>query len=366
MDYKICVYAICKNEEKFVDIWLNSVMEADYIVVLDTGSTDNTYKLLRSDPRITRCEQKEINPWRFDVARNEALKLVPKDADILVSVDLDEVFVPGWTNIIRCFWQDDTERMLYKYAWSSDKDGNPLLVFVYDKIHCNNFHWVFPCHEVLARNGDNALIAEHQNHVKYLDQIILFHYPDQEKSRSNYLSLLQLRYEENPEECYSSYLLGREYLHYNQYDEAIKYFDITLNLKDIQYHKEIEQICLRYKGDCYRGKGELLEALFCYLKYINTDATYIEPYEHIAEIYNQIGMPHIALGYCKQALEKCYRHNDWSEEEKSFKENIWDIMAYSYMLLNDKENAINYCLRALSMAPNDERLLSNYNKLLQL
>ena len=39
---KICVYAICKNEEKFVDKWLESMSEADYIVVLDTGSTDNT------------------------------------------------------------------------------------------------------------------------------------------------------------------------------------------------------------------------------------------------------------------------------------------------------------------------------------
>ena len=40
--YKVCVYAICKNEEKFVDRWYNSMKEADQIFVLDTGSTDNT------------------------------------------------------------------------------------------------------------------------------------------------------------------------------------------------------------------------------------------------------------------------------------------------------------------------------------
>ena len=27
--YKVCVYAICKNEEKFVDRWINSMKEAD-------------------------------------------------------------------------------------------------------------------------------------------------------------------------------------------------------------------------------------------------------------------------------------------------------------------------------------------------
>ena len=53
---KICVYAICKNEEKFVDKWLESMSEADYIVVLDTGSTDNTYNLLKNDTRVTKVE----------------------------------------------------------------------------------------------------------------------------------------------------------------------------------------------------------------------------------------------------------------------------------------------------------------------
>ena len=32
--YHICVYAICKNEEKFVDRWMDSMSEADSIVVL--------------------------------------------------------------------------------------------------------------------------------------------------------------------------------------------------------------------------------------------------------------------------------------------------------------------------------------------
>ena len=34
---KICVYAICKNESQFVDRWVDSMQEADEIVVLDTA-----------------------------------------------------------------------------------------------------------------------------------------------------------------------------------------------------------------------------------------------------------------------------------------------------------------------------------------
>ena len=43
--YKICVYAIAKNESKFVKRWMESMSEADMVVVLDTGSTDDTAKL---------------------------------------------------------------------------------------------------------------------------------------------------------------------------------------------------------------------------------------------------------------------------------------------------------------------------------
>ena len=69
--YKISVYAISKNEEKFVDRWMDSVSEADEIIVLDTGSTDNTVKKLKK--RGAKVKVKKINPWRFDVARNESL-----------------------------------------------------------------------------------------------------------------------------------------------------------------------------------------------------------------------------------------------------------------------------------------------------
>ena len=47
-NYHVCVYAICKNEAKFARRWMDSMSEADDIVVLDTGSTDGTPELLRS------------------------------------------------------------------------------------------------------------------------------------------------------------------------------------------------------------------------------------------------------------------------------------------------------------------------------
>ena len=87
---KICVYAICKNEQAFAERWMASMGEADAVYVLDTGSTDDTVaKLTALGAQVT---VERIDPWRFDTARNHSLALVPEDATFASA--------PIWT---RCF-----------------------------------------------------------------------------------------------------------------------------------------------------------------------------------------------------------------------------------------------------------------------
>lgn len=95
---KICVYAIAKNEEQFVDRWMDSMAEADWVCVLDTGSTDRTVEKLADRGAIV-CRE-IIKPWRFDAARNRSMELIPPDTDVCVCTDLDEVFRPGWRKLL--------------------------------------------------------------------------------------------------------------------------------------------------------------------------------------------------------------------------------------------------------------------------
>ena len=149
----IVVYAICKNEEQFVDRWMDSMGEADRVVVLDTGSTDGTVRRLRE--RGAEVTEEIVSPWRFDTARNRSLELVDPDAEICVCTDLDEVFHPGWREALERAWRPGASQAAYRYTWSFTPDGGEGVVFWSEKIHSRRgWRWVHPVHEVLQWTGE--------------------------------------------------------------------------------------------------------------------------------------------------------------------------------------------------------------------
>ena len=112
---KIAVSAISKNEEQFVHRFCDSARDADLICIADTGSTDATVARAIECGAVVHdiC----ISPWRFDLARNAAIALLPRDIDIVISLDLDEVLEPGWREEIERVWQGNTTRLRYKFDW---------------------------------------------------------------------------------------------------------------------------------------------------------------------------------------------------------------------------------------------------------
>ena len=104
---------------------MDSISEADNVYVLDTGSTDKTVAKLKKRGAIVKTEV--ISPWRFDVARNKSLELVPEDTDICVCMDIDEVIEPGWREVLEKLWDDNITRLRYNYNWSFDDYGNPAV-----------------------------------------------------------------------------------------------------------------------------------------------------------------------------------------------------------------------------------------------
>ena len=349
--YKISVYAISKNEEKNVKQWYESMKEADEIIVLDTGSTDETVKLLRDCEKVIVYEQ-EISPWRFDVARNLSLSYVSSDCDICVCTDLDERFEPNWRKAIEKYWQEGATRGRYLYNWNFDKFGKPGISFYINKIHTrNNYLWINPVHEILSPlNGENEIL---------IPEIILNHYQDYTKSRASYLPLLEMSVKENPNNDRNTHYLGREYMYYKEYDKAIEILHRHLKLPNSTW-KDERCASMRYIAFCYFNKGFIEEAVMWYQKAI-LEAPYLrEPFFDLGYLYYSMKDYVNSEKYLKKALKINNKSYTYINEEKAWNETIYDLLSYSCYQNKKYKEAYRYIKRALKINNKDERLLNNF------
>ena len=83
------------------------------------------------------------------------------------------------------------------------------------------------------------------------DEITLKHYPDDKKSRSSYLPLLELAVKEEPDNDRNMHYLGREYMYYGRYEEAINTLKKHLNMESATWKAE-RCASLRFISRCYR------------------------------------------------------------------------------------------------------------------
>ena len=349
--YKVCVYAICKNEEKFVDRWVDSMNEADEIYVLDTGSSDNTVNKLKE--RGVNVKVEVISPWRFDVARNKSLELVPTDFAICVCTDLDEEFVPGWRKKLESIWDDSTTRLAYNYNWRLDENNNPIVNFYIEKIHSrNNYTWTHPVHEVLTYIGNNT------ENKKTTDFITLNHYPDDTKSRGSYLPLLELSVKESPEDDRNVHYLGREYMYYGKWNESIDTLIKHLSLPTATW-KDERCASMRFIARCYTNLNRFDEARMWLDKAIE-EAPYLrDPYIEMALLEYKFSDWKKVEYYCLKALKIKTHTKSYINEPFSWDYTPYDLLSLSYFYQKKYNLALDNVNLALELNPKDERLLNN-------
>lgn len=346
---KIYVYAICKNEANFVDRWVQSIKDADGIYVLDTGSTDNTVNKLKEHN--VHVFEYQITPWRFDVARNLSLSLVPTDADVCICLDLDEIMEPNWREVIEKIWNDNITRLRYIYNWYIDEDGNPQITYYAEKIHKrNNFHWIHPVHEILKYEMP-------ENQLK-TDELVINHYPDRTKSRSSYLPLLELSVKENPTNDRNMHYLGREYMYYERWQEAIDTLIKHLDLKSATW-KDERCASMRFIARSYKNLGRYFEAEKWLERAISEASHLRDPYVELALLkYDQEDWQNV-IKYCHEALKITSNQKTYINEVSSWNETINDLLSLAYYATNDLEKAIENAQIALSINPNNERIKHN-------
>lgn len=352
MPLKICVYAISKNEEKFVERFCESAKQADLILITDTGSTDNTVEVAKKCGAVVHeiC----VTPFRFDLARNASLALLPKDLDVCVMMDMDEVLEEGWREEIEKLWVPGTTRMQYVFDWGQGHLFNAA------KIHARHgYFWHHPCHEypVVDARIQEVLVAT--------PKLLISHYPDASKSRGQYLDLLALSIKEDPHCPRNAFYFARELYYYGQWDEAIKQLDRYLALPGATWYHE-RCYAMRTKGLCFEAKGDIANAESWMLKAAAEAPDTREPWLLLADLYRKLGRWAECYAMAKRALSLTMRELVYTCEPASWGMRPYDLASLGAWYIGLHEEALELNAKAMEFEPNDERLKANQELMLAL
>lgn len=356
---KVSVYAICKNEETFARRWMESMSEADEVVVLDTGSSDHTAEILQElGAKVTKDA---IIPWRFDTARNRSLDLVSMDTDICVCTDLDEVFHPGWRKLLEDAWQPGTGQASYRYTWSFNSDGSEEVVFWCQKIHARkNYRWTHPVHEVLTWVGPGAAKP-----IVTIDGIQLDHHPDPNKSRGQYLPLLELSVKEDPDDDRNVHYLGREYFFYHRWEECIATLMHHLSMPTATW-KDERSASMRYIAKSCLMLGDSQQSRNWYLQAIAEAPHLREPYMDLAQMLYESQEWDGVLYFTECALSITQRPRSYICEAAPWGSLPHDLRCMAFYHTGRPLQALEEARLALTLEPENSRLQGNVTLLEQI
>lgn len=291
---KIAVYAISKDEELNVEGFMKSIGECP-VYVLDTGSSDDTVSMLKKHGAFV--SQKDIKPWRFDVARNEALSLVPDDVDICVSLDLDERIESGWKEKLLKEWDGSIGDCRFIDSWQDDEKKVPAVTSRRTRIHSrHSCVWVNSVHELLSLKDDAK--------EKFCSLSLTVEHHQLEKDR-NYKFLLKEIVKSEPENPRAWVQLGYEYQQEENFIEAIAAYKSAIsvfmkqntrvtNLKAAQIWISIAQ--------CYFALKNIDEAVRSFLHAVAADPSCREAWTHLSHIALQLGNAPLAYGASVTAI----------------------------------------------------------------
>lgn len=345
---KIAVYSISKNEEKFVERWIKSAEEADYIVLADTGSTDKTVELAKKYEPKVQVYNIYISPWRFDLARNASLALLPADADICICLDVDEVLVPGWRAEIEKLWNiEKTTRLRYGFDWGHG------IVFQYEKIHARKgYRWHHPCHEYPVPDGRIKEV------YAQTDKVLVKHLADPTKSRSQYMGLLELSVKEDPKCPRNAFYYARELTFNRRWAEAR---DALIRYLDMPEANWLNERCyaMRLLGQSFDNLGKPAEALKWYRRAC-AEAPYTrEPWVDLATACHHRKLWHECYSAAQNALAITDKAKVYTCDPTAWGSKPYDMAALAAYNLGLYDKALLYGREAVALEPNDKRLQSN-------
>ena len=192
---------------------LNSVKEADEIIVVDTGSDDDTCKIVREMklPNLILSEGEYKWNDHFAEARNFVKNKT--SGDWVLSIDADNYLEEGGIEKIRSYIEK---------AEKEKADSVEYTVLSVPYNHTHKLPWIFKKSCNWKYRVHNVL--EHKKRITSGITVYAEYSPAHKKDPDRALRILKKQLEEYPGDPRTLYYLAREYYYRKEYDTAIDMF----------------------------------------------------------------------------------------------------------------------------------------------
>ncbi|NLM75576.1 MAG: tetratricopeptide repeat protein [Clostridiaceae bacterium] len=258
------VYSFFKDHKDYILSFLNSIKNADQIILCNAGSNDGTLDLIESyikeNPDVNiRIVPVHICPWRYDDVRNIGLALMSPSIDLCLCLDVEETLVPDWRNILNRYYNPKCTKYLY---YAQIDQGNTAEIVQKDRIHRNRgCFWKYPVfEELIFKDTEKTVLIPHVI-IKQKENI----------DRNEIIPLLKRYIKEHPSSWIPLWRLAQAFMEKGRYPEANNALEKALQLdkcNKAQVYTLKAQICAE------QNLSE--QALFYYDKALSYKDTYEE------------------------------------------------------------------------------------------
>lgn len=340
---KISLCMITWNEEELLPAAVMSADGlADQVVVVDTGSTDDTVGVAQ---RLGTKVLTGADRYHKGDARNMALDAATGDWCVILDAD-EKIADPEG---LRAFLETTDAQAIYIKLAYVDGGGNYTLS--YSQMRCwrhGAYRYKYRAHEIpLPTSGWGKQVYT---------EFIWEHRPSVDRVwKSDYtLKRLLLDVDENPHIPRPIYYLGRQYMYRREWNEAVKWLEKFVGTS-AAYDKADAWLCL---SKCYSALKHQRQEISALYQMCAEDPLRREGWCGLANLYHQRGDDAIALGLLKCALElpmppKTYVNHYWHGAA------IYDLTARVLWKLQRYEEGHIQAEKAVELSPDDARLRKN-------
>jgi glycosyltransferase involved in cell wall biosynthesis len=278
----------------------------DEIIIVDTGSKDNTKEIAKRytdkvyDFEIPKVEYKGelIDDVDFSAIRNYADSLAT--GDWILTLDADERIKPEYVNLLKNLIAQNPEIVAYEFTMFNYSNNNTYSCHRRFKAYKNKIgiHYSGKIHETIGDSvkGKTALAPIPVVHLGYVNRE-----KNLEKAYERNIPILEREVEKDPTNYFYLYYLGKSYMGMGDKDKGKKYLEESLKYSAHNIGVNLETKF--YLGNLAIQEGDYQKGLKYYQDVIKEDPYFPDVHFIVGVIFMDRKQYDIALNFLEWAWE---------------------------------------------------------------